>query len=206
MLEVSEIFFSLQGESSFAGLPCSFIRLSGCNLNCNYCDTRYAFETGSQMDIEQIIEQIGQLPCQMVEITGGEPLCQKDAIPLMQRLLDSSYQVLLETNGSIDIGNVPADVIRIVDVKLPGSGCDGSFLTDNLKHLCPTDELKFVISDRIDYIAAKDFLESHHIPTQNILFSPVSERIAPKQLADWILKDSLRVRFQIQLHKMAGFR
>lgn len=202
MLRVCEIFYSLQGESSFAGRPCIFVRLSGCNLCCSYCDTRYALDEGYEMDVGEILAKVKSYPCSLVEITGGEPLCQPESIKLMDKLLARDYNVLLETNGSLDLAEVPDDVIKIVDVKLPGSGCWGSFYKGNLDFLECLDELKFVMSGREDYDAAKGFLEEHDLWEHDILFSPVTERLEPSQLAAWILEDALKVRMQLQLHKL----
>lgn len=206
MLKVSEIFFSLQGESTHAGRPCIFIRLSGCNLECRYCDTRYALDEGKEMEMHQILTEINQYPCRLVEITGGEPLCQPASIKLMQRLLEQGYQVLLETNGSLRLDAVPKEVARIVDVKLSGSGHSGCFLLENLKLMQSHDEIKFVILDRQDYLEAVDFVKKHILSGGKILFSPVSDTLAPTLLAQWILEDGLDVRFQLQLHKVLGVR
>jgi len=206
MLKVNEIFYSLQGESTFAGKPCIFIRLSGCNLSCSYCDTRYALDEGYEMEVGEILAKVESYPCELVEITGGEPLCQPESIKLMDKLLAQNYNVLLETNGSIDLADVPDEVIKIVDVKLPGSGCWGSFIWDNLDFLECWDELKFVISDREDYVAAVGFLDEHDLWQHEVLFSPVSDRLAPSLLAEWILKDALQVRLQLQLHKLLDIK
>lgn len=204
MLQVIEIFASLQGESSFAGLPCVFIRLSGCNLRCSYCDTTYAFEGGEWLSVEQILSEVEKFNIPLVELTGGEPLCQKESIQLMQVLIDSGYRVLLETNGSLSIADVPQEVIRIIDYKLKGSGESGSFAEVNYELLKSGDEIKFVISDRADYLEAKRWVESRGREGFNLLFSPVSKRLKPELLAKWILEDALAVRFQIQLHKVLG--
>lgn len=204
MLQVIEIFASLQGESSFAGFPCVFIRLSGCNLRCSYCDTTYAFEGGEWLSVEQILSEVEKFNIPLVELTGGEPLCQKESIQLMQVLIDSGYRVLLETNGSLSIADVPQEVIRIIDYKLKGSGESGSFAEVNYELLKSGDEIKFVISDRADYLEAKRWVESRGREGFNLLFSPVSKRLKPELLAKWILEDALAVRFQIQLHKVLG--
>jgi len=206
MLKVNEIFYSLQGESTFAGKPCIFIRLSGCNLSCSYCDTRYALDEGYEMEVGEILAKVESYPCELVEITGGEPLCQPESIKLMDKLLAQNYNVLLETNGSIDLADVPDEVIKIVDVKLPGSGCWGSFFRDNLDFLECWDELKFVISSREDYVAAVGFLDEHDLWEHEVLFSPVTDRLAPSLLAEWILKDALQVRLQLQLHKLLDIK
>lgn len=199
-----EIFASLQGESSYAGLPCVFIRLSGCNLRCSYCDTGYAFEGGEWLSIEQVLAEVKKHNIPLVEVTGGEPLCQKQSIPLMQALVESGYKVLLETNGSLSIADVPPEVVRIIDYKLEGSGEGGSFAEGNYQLLREGDEIKFVISDRADYLEAKEWAEARGREGLNLLFSPVSERLKPELLAGWILEDALAVRFQIQLHKVLG--
>ncbi|MGI6197777.1 MAG: radical SAM protein [Candidatus Cloacimonadaceae bacterium] len=204
MLQVIEIFASLQGESSYAGRPCVFIRLSGCNLRCNYCDTSYAFEGGEWLSVEQILSEVKKHNIPLVEVTGGEPLCQNESIQLMQALVDNGYQVLLETNGSLSIAEVPAGVVRIIDYKLKGSGEGGSFAEANYQLLREGDEVKFVISDRADYLEAKQWAEARGREGLNLLFSPVSERLKPELLASWILEDALAVRFQIQLHKVLG--
>lgn len=206
MLKVSEIFHSLQGESTYAGLPCIFIRLSGCNLNCSYCDTGYALGEGTEWSKEQILDKIRQYKCNLVELTGGEPLCQKKAIPLLQRLCDEGYTVLLETNGSISVAEVPPEVIKIIDVKLPGSGYGESFLIKNLNHLQTHDQIKFVIGNKRDYEAAKDFMAQHGLKGGNILFSPVTDKLTAGKLAEWILQDNLDVRLQIQLHKILDIK
>ena len=204
MLQVTEVFASLQGESSYAGFPCVFIRLSGCNLRCNYCDTDYAFEGGEWLSVEQILSRVKKYGIPLVEVTGGEPLQQKESIQLMQALVKSGYQVLLETNGSLSIADVPPEVIRIIDYKLKGSGEGGSFAEVNYELLRDGDEIKFVISDRADYLEAKRWVESRGREGLRLLFSPVSKRLKPELLAEWILEDALAVRFQIQLHKVLG--
>lgn len=204
MLQIIEIFASLQGESTHAGLPCVFIRLSGCNLRCSYCDTRYSFEGGELISIKQILKQVQSYGIKLVEITGGEPLCQNQSILLMQALVDLGYKVLLETNGSIKLDMVPQQVIRIIDFKLGGSGEGGSFNEANYALLKAGDEIKFVISDKEDYLEAKTWVENWGREDLILLFSPVSERLNPKLLADWILEDALPVRFQLQLHKVLG--
>ncbi len=202
MLEVCEIFYSLQGESSFAGLPCVFVRLSGCNLRCEWCDTQYAWEPGAPMKIPQILNQIREYPTKLVEITGGEPLLQDACPDLMQSLLKHGYTVLLETNGSIMLDQVPPQVIKIVDVKCPGSGHSDSFLMENLTFLQPHDELKFVIADRNDYDFALDFIEKNNLKGKQLIFSPVTSSLEPKTLANWMLEDGADARLQLQLHKI----
>ncbi|NLO11008.1 MAG: radical SAM protein [Candidatus Cloacimonetes bacterium] len=206
MLKIAEIFHSLQGESTYAGLPCIFIRLSGCNLNCSYCDTGYALGEGTEWSVEQILDKIRQYQCNLVELTGGEPLCQTEAIQLLQRLCDEGYTVLLETNGSISVAEVPPEVIKIIDVKLPSSGYGESFLTENLRYLQTHDQIKFVMGDKRDYETAKDFIAQHGLKGGNILFSPVSDKLKAGKLAEWVLQDSLDVRLQIQLHKILDIK
>ena len=202
MINLSEIFFSIQGESSFAGFPCIFIRFAGCNLRCNYCDTKFAYETEFSMEISEIMKTIDKYsPVKLVEITGGEPLLQPQIYELFSALLKKKYRILLETNGSVNLQKVPAEVIKIVDVKCPGSGEGNSFLMENLKFLNPSDEIKFVLSDRNDYDWAKDFIKRYKLNGRKILFSPVFGKVNPAELAKWILQDKLPVRMQLQLQK-----
>jgi 7-carboxy-7-deazaguanine synthase len=203
-LKVNEIFYSIQGESSYTGWPCIFVRLSGCNLRCSYCDTQYAYETGEDMAIYDILARISGYNCSLVEITGGEPLIQQETADLIRHLLDKGYRVLLETNGSMDIGVVDERCVRIVDIKCPSSGEMESNDLDNLKRLGERDELKFVIADRIDYEYAKEILDLALAgsPQSWIAhFSPCFGKITLKELSQWILEDALNVRLHIQLHK-----
>ncbi len=201
---ISEIFFSLQGESTFMGLPCVFVRLAGCNLACSWCDTTYARSTDGAVEktVDEVVTEVERFPHGLIEITGGEPLLQAETPALAARLLDSFDTVLLETNGSLDISLVPEGVVRVVDVKCPSSGVSGSFKMENLSALTPADEIKFVIGDRGDYEFARDFISSMGgaVKADKILFSPVNGTLPPPTLAGWILDDSLRVRFQLQLH------
>ncbi|MDQ5986047.1 MAG: 7-carboxy-7-deazaguanine synthase [Syntrophus sp. SKADARSKE-3] len=204
-LKVNEIFHSIQGESSYAGRPCVFVRLTGCNLRCFYCDTAYAYEDGQWLEIQDIKAQIRSFSCSLVEITGGEPLLQEETPVLIRTLLDEGFAVLMETNGSRDIRLVDERCVRIMDVKLPGSGEDGSFLDENLHHLTEKDEIKFVIADRRDYDYAKKILASwanRRLNAAPPLFSAVHGRLALEELAGWILADRLDVRLQCQLHKV----
>jgi 7-carboxy-7-deazaguanine synthase len=204
-LEVNEIFFSIQGESSHAGRPCVFIRLTGCNLRCTYCDTRYAYEAGSSKHIDDIEREIRPFRCTLVEVTGGEPLLQPQTPKLIRRLLDDGYTVLLETNGSRDIGIVDDRCTRIVDVKCPSSGQADANRLENLAIVTPNDEVKFVIGDREDFDYAKDIIATRLSPGRGLkppLVSPVYGRLDPKDLARWILEDHLDARLQIQLHKV----
>ncbi len=203
-LKVNEIFFSIQGESSHAGRPCVFIRLAGCNLRCTYCDTQYAYEEGSSRTIDDIEREVRPFRCTLVEVTGGEPLLQPQTPELIRRLLDAQYMVLLETNGSRDIGIVDDRCTRIVDVKCPSSGQSGENRLENLAIITPNDEVKFVIGDREDFDYAKDVIAtrlSRHGGLKPPLISPVFGRLDPESLVRWILEDHLDVRLQIQLHK-----
>jgi 7-carboxy-7-deazaguanine synthase len=203
-LLVNEIFYSIQGESTYSGRPCIFVRLTGCNLRCSYCDTRYAYEQGITMEITEIMNRIAAYPCRLVEITGGEPLLQGQTPSLIYRLLENGYEVMLETNGSLDISRVDGRCIKIVDIKCPSSGeCDKNDL-ENLKRLGCKDQVKFVIGNRKDYEYAQETMESisPDFPEEQILFSPVSEKIPPSLLAEWILEDHLNVRLHLQLHKI----
>lgn len=203
MLKLSEIFLSIQGESTWAGLPCIFVRLAGCNLRCSYCDSPYSYQPGMELSLDQLLEQIDRFaPVKLVEITGGEPLLQDEVYPLFQRLLASGYTLLLETNGSILMDKVPAQVHKIMDIKCPGSGMEDSFDPVNCQYLIPEcDEIKFVLSDREDYDWAKKQIETYRLQTHTILFSCVFDRLHPAQLAQWITDDRLPVRMQLQMHK-----
>lgn len=204
-LKVNEIFFSIQGESSYAGRPCAFVRLTGCNLRCTYCDTQYAYEDGTRLEIPEIVRQVGAFNCRLVEITGGEPLLQEQTPELIRTLLDQAFTVMLETNGSLDIGAVDERCIRILDIKCPSSGESEKNHLENLDVLTPNDELKFVIGSRQDYEYA-NFILSTFLPDRSHLkppmLSPVFGKIDTQTLAQWILQDHLDVRFQIQLHKL----
>ncbi len=199
-MKINEIFYSIQGESTFAGLPCTLIRTTGCHLRCAWCDTAYAFYEGKELSLEEIIQQVESIGCRLVEITGGEPLLQEESLVLMARLLDKGFKVLLETSGGVDVGAVDSRVKMIMDVKCPGSGMSDRMIWKNLNRLKETDEIKFVIANRQDYDWAKETLEEYH-PSQEILFSPVFGEQDPQSLAEWILKDRLPVRFQLQMHK-----
>ena len=205
-LEVSEIFHSIQGESSWSGQPCVFIRLTGCNLRCAYCDTSYAYEQGRFMEIAEIMERVRRLRCDLVEVTGGEPLIQAGTPPLICGLLDAGHTVLLETNGSMDIGAVDSRCIRIVDIKCPSSGMAKQNDLRNLKKLGARDELKLVIANRQDYEFARNLLSSLPAVQYKINFSPVFGVLDPRTLAEWILEDRLAVRLNLQLHKIIGLR
>jgi len=204
-LVVNEIFYSLQGESSHAGRPCVFVRLTGCNLRCSYCDTKYAYEEGKEMGINEIVDRLSVYPCRLVEVTGGEPLIQEGTPALVQALLERNFEVLLETNGSRNIDFVDPRCVRIVDIKCPSSGEERKNDFENLTRLTLQDEIKFVIRDRSDYDYAVGVLsryEKAHSGCRPPLFSPVFGRMDPAVLARWILSDGLPVRMQLQLHKV----
>ena len=203
-LNISEIFYSIQGESSFAGRPCVFVRLAGCNLDCAYCDTRYAHDGGKTAETAEVLDRVEAYRCPLVEITGGEPLLQEETPVLVSRLLSRGFRVLLETNGSQDIGRVDTRCARIVDVKCPSSGQAHMNDMENLKRLTRGDEVKFVIGDREDYEYAKRVLAAGNIPPAEecpVHFSPVFGRMPPRRLAGWILEDRLDARLHLQLHK-----
>lgn len=202
-LPVTEIFFSIQGESSYTGQPCAFVRLTGCNLRCSYCDTEYAFEGGVQLSLSEITAQLDQYPTDLVEITGGEPLLHSLAHTLTRRLLDAGKRVLIETGGSLDIRPVDPRAVLIYDIKCPDSLMEGRNRWENLDHLRPHDEIKFVISSRRDYRWAKQkTLELDLARRHLVLFSPEWNRMEAARLAGWILEDGLPVRIQVQLHKI----
>lgn len=202
MLKVNEIFYSIQGESSFAGLPCVFIRLTYCNLRCTYCDTEYSFYEGDDFPIEEIINKVKSYNCNLVEVTGGEPLVQKESLDLLKRLCDEGYQVLLETSGSLSIKDVDQRVIIIMDLKTPSSGMIKKNLYSNIDYLKPTDEVKFVIGNREDYEWAKKIISEYNLSMKcKILMGCVFGQLQNIELATWILEDKLPVRFQMQIHK-----
>jgi 7-carboxy-7-deazaguanine synthase len=219
MLQITEIYKSLQGESTHAGLPCVFVRLTGCNLRCTWCDSEFSFYGGRKMPLEEVLGEVARLSPSggLVEITGGEPMLQeREVIPLMEQLLDADYQVLLETSGERPLGRVPKQVIKIVDVKCPHSGEPDTFELENLKALRTHDELKFVLTDRADYEFARDFVLHHGLAERvyAILFSPAFEKTAsgsrdtshcqldPQELAQWILDDNVPARLSLQIHKL----
>jgi 7-carboxy-7-deazaguanine synthase len=202
MLTVNEIFHSIQGESRRAGDPCVFVRLTACDLRCTWCDTPYAFHEGRKMTVDEVVEQIDRYGCPLVEITGGEPLLQDEVYGLMDRLLADGHTVMLETGGHRSIERVPRDVIKIVDVKCPGSGESAKNDWHNLERLAPHDEVKFVIADRIDYEFARDIVCRRLTARAGaVLFSPVHDGLDPKTLSEWVLSDRLPVRVQLQIHK-----
>jgi 7-carboxy-7-deazaguanine synthase len=217
-MQITEIYKSLQGESTYAGLPCVFVRLTGCNLRCSWCDTEYSFYGGKKMTAEQVLDEVERLsPRGLVEITGGEPMLQeRELVPLMQRLLDSGHKVLLETSGERVLETVPAGVVKIVDVKCPDSGEADTFRMVNLATLSSHDEVKFVISGRNDYEFARDFTAQHDLSKRvnAVLFSPAFSKDAagardaskclldPQQLAEWMLEDNVAARLGLQIHKL----
>jgi len=201
MLKINEIFYSIQGESSKSGMPCIFVRLTYCNLRCSYCDTDYSFDEGTDMSIEQILKKIKKYNCNLVEITGGEPLLQKECIDLMKTLLKQNYQVMLETGGSLPIKKVPKKVIKIVDFKCPTSKMHKKNEWGIVGDLQEHDEIKFVIGDYEDYKWTKNKIQKFNLYDKKLLFSPIHDVLNPKELSEWILNDGLKVRMQLQLHK-----
>ncbi len=219
-MQITEIYKSLQGESSYAGIPCVFVRLTGCNLRCNWCDSEYTFTGGQKMTIEEVESEVYRLASveapRLVEITGGEPMLQeREVVPLMERLLASGCTVLLETSGERPLARVPAGVVKIVDVKCPHSGEEGTFRAENLQTLRAHDEVKFVISDRLDYEFARDFARENELATKvnAVIFSPAFRKEAsggrdssqcmvdPRELSEWMLEDSVNARLGLQIHK-----
>jgi len=214
---IIEIYKSVQGESSFTGLPCIFVRLAGCNLRCSWCDSEYTFTGGRKMSVDEILSEVKKLaPVKLVEITGGEPMLQeREVVPLMDRLLSDGYEVLIETSGERPLAAVPKEVHKIVDVKCPASGEGGSFRMENLEALTSADEVKFVLADRGDYEFARDFMREHALKQRvhDVLFSPAFGKDAgperdssnclldPRELVEWILDDGLNVRLGLQIHK-----
>ncbi|HEY7351618.1 MAG TPA: radical SAM protein [Terriglobales bacterium] len=218
-MQITEIYKSLQGESTYAGLPCVFVRLTGCNLRCSWCDTEYSFHGGRKMAPDQVFTEVERLSPDggLVEVTGGEPMLQaRELLPFMQRLLGSGYKVLLETSGERPLDRVPKHVVKIVDVKCPDSGEGDTFRIENLETLLPQDEVKFVISSRADYEFAREFTTQHDLANRvtAVLFSPAFSKDAsgardasnclldPQQLAEWMLEDNLSVRLGLQIHKL----
>ncbi len=204
MLTVNEIFHSIQGESRRAGDPCVFVRLTACDLRCSWCDTPYAFHEGTKRSVDDVIAEVERYGCPLVEVTGGEPLLQEDVYPLMERLQALGHTVMIETGGHRSIARVPAGVLRIVDVKCPGSGESHRNHWENLALVGATDEVKFVIKDRQDYEFARDVISRHALAGKvgAILFSPVHGVLDARQLSEWVLADRLPVRIQLQLHKL----
>lgn len=203
MLTINEIFYSIQGEALRAGEPCVFVRLTACDLRCSWCDTPYAFHEGRKRALDDVLAEVEAHACRLVEITGGEPLLQEDVYPLMTTLLDRGHTVMIETGGHRPIDRVPTAVIKIVDIKCPGSGEAEKNCWANLDRLQPHDEVKFVIKDRADYEYARDVIAHHGLPQRvaAVLMSPVHDVLHPRALSEWILADHLPVRLQVQLHK-----
>jgi 7-carboxy-7-deazaguanine synthase len=202
MLTVCETFVSIQGESTYAGEVCAFVRLSGCNLSCGYCDTRYAFEHGKEMPVEDIVRWVKGQGCNLVEITGGEPLMQRETAQLADALVNQGHRVLVETNGSYDISVLPRSCVKIVDVKCPGSDMAHSFFIPNLKALTRHDECKFVISNKDDFVWSHAFVNTHRLADIcTVIFSPNTTTLKPKDLAEWIIEKKPGARLGLQLHK-----
>ena len=202
-LTINEIYHSVQGESTWAGAPCVFVRLTFCDLRCNYCDTEHAFYEGNKCSLGEILNAVATYRCPLVEITGGEPLLQKNVLPLMSMLCDSGYTVLLETSGAHDISKVDSRVHRIMDLKTPGSGEMDKNLWSNIEHLTGRDEVKFVMGSREDYEWSRDQVQRYELPSRcgAVLFSPIFGRSDPREIVEWILADKVDVRFQLQMHK-----
>jgi 7-carboxy-7-deazaguanine synthase len=206
-LKIHEIFFSIQGESTYAGLPCAFVRLSGCNLRCSYCDTRHAYEEGDELSMGRIIEEVARYPTGLVEITGGEPLLQPEVTSLITALADRHYKVLLETNGSLSLAGIDERATTIMDIKCPGSGMSDRMLWDNLDALRSHDEIKFVLTDRIDFDWALEIMGEYRLPVKYVVhLSPAFGILEPGRLASWMLQSRTReggsnARLQMQLHK-----
>jgi 7-carboxy-7-deazaguanine synthase len=202
-LTINEIYHSIQGESTWAGRPCVFVRLTFCDLRCNYCDTEYAFYEGKKQTLKEIVDLVAAFNCPLVEITGGEPLLQKNVLPLMSILADVGYTILLETSGAHDISKIDPRVHRIMDLKTPGSGESARNLFSNIEHLTQRDEVKFVIGSREDYEWSREQATRHALAKRcrAVLFSPIFGRIDPRAIVEWILADKLPVRFQLQMHK-----
>jgi 7-carboxy-7-deazaguanine synthase len=202
-LRITEIFYSLQGETSRVGLPTIFVRLTGCPLRCSYCDTAYAFSGGRNMTVAGILTEVARFHTRHVTVTGGEPLAQKNSLPLLSALCDAGYEVSLETSGALDVSSVDQRVMKVLDIKTPASGEVKKNLWSNLTSLQAHDEIKFVICDESDYIWAKQVLSERDLADKcAVLFSPAQDQLSPTLLADWILRDSLPVRLQVQLHKL----
>ena len=202
-LKINEIYYSVQGESTHAGRPCIFIRLTYCNLRCSYCDTEYAFYDGKDMEITDIMSEIKRWDCNLVEVTGGEPLFQEECIDLLHELINSNYEVMLETGGSLSISDVPKKVVKIVDFKCPSSGMVKKNLWSIVDDLQAHDEVKFVIGNREDFDWAKDRITEYSLDKIcTLLFSPTFGEIDPQQIVEWILAENLPVRMQLQMHKM----
>jgi len=203
-MQITEIFFSIQGESTYTGRPCVFVRTTACNLRCTWCDSEYTFTGGVKMTLDEVMSRVESYPCKLVEITGGEPMLQeKEVIELSRRLIERGYQVMLETSGERDLAHVPSPVVKIVDVKCPGSGEGGTFRISNLHTLRPHDEVKFVVANREDYDFTRDFIRVHDLRARvnAVNLAPVFGSLHPRELAEWILADGLDARLGLQIHK-----
>jgi 7-carboxy-7-deazaguanine synthase len=199
---INEIFQSIQGESSYSGFPCTFIRVTGCNLRCSYCDTTYAYDKGIDLTIPQIVREVRRYRISLVEITGGEPLLNEEVYPLIEKLLSEGYKILVETNGSIDISRLDENVVRIIDIKCPSSKMSHKMCWKNMDILRPTDEIKFVVENRSDYVWSRMIISKYKLKDKvKINLSPVHEVMDAAKLADWMLEDKLQARLQIQMHK-----
>jgi 7-carboxy-7-deazaguanine synthase len=202
-LRVSEIFKSIQGESTWAGLPCGFVRLTGCHIRCAWCDTEYAMSGGETMPLGGILDRVAEMNVPLVEVTGGEPLLQENCIALIDLLLLRDYVVLVETSGTVPVHNLPVSAIKIMDIKCPGSGVSDRNDFSNIEALSPADEVKFVIADRGDYLWARDVIRKYNLPERckQVLLSPVYNAVEPRDIVKWMLEDELDARFQLPLHK-----
>lgn len=203
-MRITEIFHSIQGESSYAGRPCVFVRLTWCNLRCSWCDSEYTFSGGTEMSLDEVLDKVRGYGCRLVEITGGEPLAQKkECAELVRRLCEEGYEVLIETSGSLDIGALDNRAVRILDIKCPGSGEESRNRWENLDQLTPRDEIKFVVLDRQDFDYAMAVIDRHCLADRppQVLISPVWGRLELAELADWIVKSGRPLRMQLQLHK-----
>lgn len=202
-LRITEVFYSLQGESNSVGWPTVFIRLTGCPLRCGYCDTAYAFHGGETREIDEIVDEASSYGARHITVTGGEPLAQKRVLGLLQKLCDRGLTVSIETSGALDVSAIDPRVIKVMDIKTPGSGEVARNLDENLSHLQATDQVKYVIADEADYHWSREHMDAHQLGQRcEVLFSPVAGQLKPGHLADWILRDRLNVRFQLQLHKI----
>ncbi|MBZ0199300.1 MAG: radical SAM protein [Ignavibacteriaceae bacterium] len=202
MITVNEIYFSIQGESSKAGLPCVFVRLTFCNLRCKYCDTEYAFYKGTELSLDEIVMRVKEYNCTLVEITGGEPLVQTESLLLMKTLADNGFEVMLETSGSLPIKEIDPRVMIIMDLKCPSSGMVKKNFYENINYLKPTDEIKFVLGSKEDYDWSKQIIDEYNLTNKaGVLFSVVFGTLDPKDVVKWMLEDKLNVRFQLQMHK-----
>lgn len=208
MLNISEIFYSIQGETSYTGLPTIFVRLAKCNLRCNYCDTKYSYQSDIYKSINEILDEVKSFkPIKLVCITGGEPLLQNEVYALFNRLLQQNYHILLETNGSLLINKVPMQVIKIVDFKVPASEMSDKNCWENINYLNPVDEVKFVLQNRADFLWAVKQVKQYNLTDKcKVLFSPVHNKLTYKQLANWILDVRMQIRLQLQLHKLISIR